>query len=128
MANCEALIRSILGVDRSNLRPLIYAVEITSDLLFVQHIAMDDLYVTKNVYPEVARRMNKSASAAARQVERLANRCWDVMSAQSLAAKYIGKELVDIHAPSDMLTYLAFYLHFERPFFEVIEQEPSLLF
>ncbi|MCI8808735.1 MAG: hypothetical protein HFF84_01175 [Oscillibacter sp.] len=128
MANCEALIRSILGVDRSNLRPLVRAVEITEQLLFIQHIPMDDLYVTKNVYPEVARLMGKSSSAAARQVERLANRCWDVMLSRNLVSQYIGKEIVNIHAPSDMLTYLAFYLHFDRPFFEVIEQEPSLLF
>ena len=41
MANCEALIRSILGVDRSNLRPLVRAVEITEQLLFIQHIPME---------------------------------------------------------------------------------------
>ena len=34
----------------------------------------------------------------------------------------------DIRAPRDMLFYLAFYCHFNRPYYEVLEEMPELLF
>ena len=34
----------------------------------------------------------------------------------------------DIHAPSDMLFYLAYYSYFGKPYYEVLEKQPGLLF
>ena len=36
--------------------------------------------------------------------------------------KYIGAEIGDIHAPRDIIIYLAFYSHLGVPFFTAMEQ------
>ena len=50
------------------------------------------------------------------------------MAAKDLLTKYIGKHLTYIHEPRDVMIYLAFYLEFQKPFFEVVEDMPMLLF
>lgn len=55
MSKSELLVRSILGPIRSDIRPLVYAIEIASDLLFVQKVSWDDIRVTKDIYPSVAK-------------------------------------------------------------------------
>ena len=50
------------------------------------------------------------------------------MVANDLVTKYIGKHLSYIHEPRDVIIYLAFYREFKRPFFEIIEDIPALLF
>jgi len=128
MTESEALIRAVVGAVRHNIRPLACAVDVVHKLLFVEKIPMDDLYVTKNVYRKVAKLLSKKPAAVERSIERLANLCWDEMVANNSVSKYIGKHLTYIHAPRDMLIYLAFYLEFKRPFFDILEEQPSLLF
>lgn len=128
MTKSELLIRSILGAVRADIRPLAYAIDIAEELLFARHISMNDIRVTKDVYPEAARRVKRSATATARCIERLANLCWDALLEKDLSLRYIGRPLSDIRAPRDVVIYLAFYLHFSRPFFEVIADEPALIF
>ena len=77
MTKEEILIRSILGPIRGGVRTFACAVEITSRLLFEEDMAQDDILVTKHVYPEVARKTEKSYMAVARQLERMGNLCWD---------------------------------------------------
>ncbi len=128
MTKSERLLRSILGPVRADVRPLAYAVDIAGELLFERHIPMDDIRVTKDVYPWVAEQINRSPGAVTRRVERLANLCWDTLMERNLVAAYIGTPLKDIKAPRDLILYLAFYIEFERPFFDVVNQEPALLF
>lgn len=134
MTKTEAIIRSILGVARVDIRTLVYAVDIAIELMFVRGIAMDDILVTNDIYPEAARRFRKdfgvelSDEAAARQIERLANRCWDVLVERELVVDYIGSSLKSLRAPRDIVFYLAFYIHLDTPFFVAIEQRPTLLF
>lgn len=40
--------------------------------------------------------------------------------------KHIGAESGDIHAPRDIIIYLAFYSHLGVPFFTAMEQESAL--
>ena len=127
MTKEEILIRSILGPIRGGVRTFACAVEITSRLLFEEDMAQDDILVTKHVYPEVARKTEKSYMAVARQLERMGNLCWDRLGKKERDL-YIGKQLRDIHAPRDMLFYLAFYCHFDKPYYEVLEENPELLF
>ena len=65
--------------------------------------------------------------AVARQLERMGNLCWDRLGKKERDL-YIGKQLRDIRAPRDMLFYLAFYCHFDKPYYEVLEENPELLF
>lgn len=134
MIMTEAVIRSIFGTSRVDIRPLVYAVDVAIQLMFVQGIPMDDISVTKDIYPDVAVRIKKkyagvpSIRTVARRIERLANMCWDMIVARELVMEYIGAPLKDIRAPRDMIFYLAFYSHLGVPFFVAIERQPTLLF
>ena len=128
MANSEVILRRILGPIRSNIRPLVLAVDITGSLLFQLHIAMDDIKVTKHVYPGVAKLLGQSQSAVTKSVERLTRICWDSMEEQELTEFYIGRQLRQMPAPREFLTYLAVYSELDTPFFTAIEEYPHLLF
>lgn len=128
MTESEALIRSIVGAIRHDVLPFACAIDVVRNILFVEKIPMDDILVTKDVYRKVARIISKNPAAAERSIERLANLCWDEMVVNDLVTKYIGKHLTYIHEPRDVIIYLAFYLEFKRPFFDVIEDIPTLLF
>jgi len=128
MTESEALIRSIVGAVRHDVRPLACAIDVVRKILFVEKIPMDDIFVTKDVYRKVAKILSKKPTAVERSIERLANICWDEMVAGNLVPKYIGKLLSYIHEPRDVIIYLAFYLEFKHPFFEVIGDMPALLF
>ncbi len=122
-----ALIHAIFGPGKKGTRALVCAVFGAGKLLFEENVAMDDILVTKDIYPKVANRLEKDGRSVARQVERLCNQCWDSMDCLQ-KKKYIGKELKDIRAPKDMIFYLAFYVRFRKGFYEILEEHPGLLF
>ena len=134
MTKTEAVIRSILGAARPDIRPLAYAVDAAISLMFVQKIPMDDIYVTDDIYPDVAKlvrnRFGKPSSpkTLTRRIERLANLCWDTLVSRKLVLEYLGAPLENIRAPRDMIFYLAFYIHLDSPFFIAIQKHPALLF
>ena len=134
MTKTEAVIRSILGAARPDIRPLAYAVDAAISLMFVQKIPMDDIYVTDDIYPDVAKLVRNrfgrpsSPETVSRRIERLANLCWDTLVERNLVLEYIGAPLRDIRAPRDMIFYLAFYIYLDTPFFIAIQKQPALLF
>lgn len=123
----KRLIRSILGPGRWNVSALAYAVKEAEVLLFSERIAMDDIQVTKDIYPKVAERVNKPEKNVARQVERHGNLCWEKLSLEEKRL-YIGRDIADIRGPRDMIFYLAFYAYFQKSYYEVIRDHPELLF
>lgn len=127
MTKEETLIRSILGPVRGDVGTFACAVEITAHLLFRENMSQDDILVTKHVYPEVAKRTAKSYLSVARQLERMGNLCWENLGEKGRQT-YIGRQLTDIRAPRDMLFYLAFYSHFGKSYYEILESQPELLF
>ena len=66
MTESERLLRSILGPTRSDIRPLAFAIAVAEELLFNQGLAMDDVQITKQIYPMVARQFRKTDNAAAK--------------------------------------------------------------
>ena len=134
MTKTEAVIRSILGAARPDIRPMAYAVDAAISLMFVQKIPMDDIYVTDDIYPDVAKLVKNrhgkpsSPKTVSRRIEHLANLCWDTLIARKLVLEYLGAPLENIRAPRDMIFYLAFYVYFDAPFFTVIQKQPALLF
>ena len=134
MTKTEAVIRSILGAARPDIRPMAYAVDAAISLMFVQKIPMNDIYVTDDIYPDVAKlvknRRGKPSSpkTVSRRIERLANLCWDTLVARNLVLEYLGAPLENIRAPRDMIFYLAFYIYLDTPFFIAIQKQPALLF
>ena len=123
----EILIRSILGLCRRDVRTLAYAVWEAEELLFFKKIPVDDILVTKDIYPVVAKRIGKNYKAVSRQIERLGNLCWDSMD-EKQKINYIGKPLKDIQAPRDMIFYLAFYSHFHKSYYEIVSKNTAWLF
>ena len=134
MTKSESVIRSILGAVRVDIRPLAFAVDTAVDLMFVQGIPMDDIFVTDDIYPKAAEHFRKRSGevstpkAVARRIERLSNLCWDTIVSRGLVMDYIGAQIKDIRAPRDIIFYLAFYDYFDKPFFTVIAKQPALLF
>ena len=122
-----AVIHEIFGPGKRGIQVLARAVSEAGRMLFDERVAMDDILVTKDIYPEVARYMGKDSRSVARQIERLSNQCWDSMDGKQ-KRRYIGKELKDIRAPKDMIFYLAFYVRFQQGFYKVLEKNPGLLF
>jgi len=124
------LLRSIFGLTRPNIKPLACAIDRAVELMFVEHVSKDDILITKDIYPDVAREMSaRNHRSMGRRIERLALRCWEELQKdEELMRKYIGKPLRDVGAPSDLIFYLAYYCYFDRSFYEVIEQNPALAF
>ena len=134
MTKTEAVIRSILGAAKVDIRPLAYSVDIAIHLIFFERIPMDDIYVTDDIYSQVAKLVKNrrgrpsTPKAVSRRIERLANLCWDTLVARNLVLDYLGAPLEDIRAPRDMIFYLAFYVYLDTPFFIAIQNQPALLF
>ena len=131
MTNTEAIIRTILGPIRRDTRPLACSVDCLSELLFVQKIPMDEIMVTKDIYPEVAKQLNKNPlpplSRRQKAVERLVLCCWEEGN-RAYLAKIIGRNLTTLREPREMLFYLSVYSHWNVPFFTAVQAQPSLLF
>ena len=79
MTKSECIIRSIIGAERASIRALALAIDIAADLLFTQGISMDEIAVSKDIYPAVAKQVGKSMSTTTRRIERTANLCIDAL-------------------------------------------------
>ena len=114
MTKTETVIRSIFGAAGIDTRPLARAVDIAAELLFTHRQTIDELHFTRDIYSPVAvllRGKNgepQSVKTISKSIERLSNQCWDILVARGLVGKYIGAEISDIHAPRDIIIYLAF--------------------
>lgn len=128
MPTAETLLRMILGPVRSDIRPLALAVDITGGLLFEQNYAMDDIKVTKDIYPQVAQCLNQKIGAVTKSIERLTCLCWDSLKRQDLISVYLGRPEKQTPTPRELLIYLAVYSHLGISFFDLVEKEPRFLF
>ena len=128
MTKTERTIYTLIGPTRHNTLPFSSAVDLAIELLFVRNIAMDDIHVTRDIYAPIARRVGKSVVATSRQIVRLCNLCWDAMVDAGEIEHYLGKSIRDLRAPNEMIFYLAFLIHFDRPFYQVVQTAPTLLF
>ena len=117
MKNTEKLVRSVLGPTRIKVRPLVLAIETMEYLLFEEGMYRDDIMVTKDIYPVVAKRLDKSEAAVSRSIARTVSQCWCCGDAAQMA-KIVGRELKDIYLVSDLLFYFAYYRHHMKPYYE----------
>lgn len=121
MRQSEILITSVLGVIRSDIRPMAYTLDVIIDLLFIRKIPKGDIRITQHVYPIVADLLGKSPSAISRSVQRVANLCWDAAYRQNRMMELFGRTLYDVPSTCDILFYFAFLLHFRAPFFSILD-------
>ena len=80
------------------------------------------------IYTPVAKQLGKNTAAVSRQIVRLCNLCWDAMLEAGEVEQYLGKPIRDLRAPNEMIFYLAFLVHFDKPFYHVVQHVPTLLF
>ena len=79
MTKTEAVIRSILGAARPDIRPMAYAVDAAISLMFVQKIPMDDIYVTDDIYPDVAKLVrNRRGKPSSPKLSPGASNAWQI--------------------------------------------------
>lgn len=116
MTKTERTIYALVGPTRYNTLPFSLAIDLAMELLFVQNIAMDDIRVTRDIYTPVAKQLGKNTAAVSRQIVRLCNLCWDAMLEAGEVEQYLGKPIRDLRAPNEMIFYLAFLVHFDKPF------------
>ncbi len=130
MQSANSLVRSIFGFSRCNIWPLVRCVEIAYELMFIYGRSRNSIQVTKDIYPDVAKELySKRYRTVVRQIERLCNRCWDrVRGDEYLLDKILGNHSRELEAPSEIIFLLACYMRYEKPFQEVLEQEPALTF
>lgn len=121
----EVLIRSILGPTRGNTRPLAFAVYITAERLFIQHMSIDELLFTKDIYRSTAKLLGKRPDSVARQIERIAGRCRDQIFQKGLSGTYLG-QTGGMPSPHMLIICLAVYSYLGMPFDEALAQCPEL--
>lgn len=126
MTKSEVLIRTIFGPACRDIRPLIYAIDITMELLFVQNVAIDDIRVTKDVYPKAAALLGQKTASTAKSIERLCNRCW-FEEHRNCVDRVIGRALPYPEPPRQMLIYFAYYVQYDMPFYEAIQKGAALM-
>ncbi len=126
----SALVRSVFGFSRVNTQPLVDAVEVAYELMFVQGRSRNSIQLSRDIYAVVAQRQGKKKySSVVRQLERLCNGCWDrIQESKHQMERLVGDDARDIDGPSDVIFLLACYLRYEKPFQVVLEQEPALTF
>ena len=127
MSKTEMIIRSILGPSGGDIRPMAVASDLFAKRMFEEHIHMDDIQLTKDIYPSAAVMLDMKSKSFGRKIERIANRFWDFGDRRRLS-DIAGRKLLTPPSVKDCLTYLAFYSHKGIPLFIAIQKEPSLLF
>lgn len=124
MTKEEGLVRSIMGTGktgRRDLRIFIYAVKLMEKMLFEEGFCIEEIQVTKSIYPEAGRSYGKSAETAARQIERLGALCFREMP-KTERKKYFGEEIICL-SPREILFHLAYYSRLGKSYEEVLHEE-----
>lgn len=127
MTRSEALVRSVLGPRRREIRPFVYAIECIIRHSFAINCPIEDIQVSKVIYPEVAKLLSIRNHTAARQIQRIANNCWEQGDREQLN-QILGGPLPLCPPPHDMLFYFAAFSFYGLPFQEVMRQELAAIF
>lgn len=78
---------------------------------------MEEIVVTKSIYPEVGKRYGKSPKTATRQIERLGNRFWEAMTLRE-REKYLG-EKERFLSPKEIVLLLGCYCEYGKSYREM---------
>ena len=121
MTKTETLLRALLGPVREDIRPLAAVVDYVAGLLFVKEMQLDDVRITKCVYPAVAKQLGKPATAISRSVERLTARCWSDGDPELLQT-ILGRKVLAPYSPRETVICLAYYGYYDCSMHEVLRR------
>lgn len=127
MTNPEALVRSVLGPCRRGIAPFTCAIECVIERSFVVGTPMEDILITKDIYPRVAEMLHMRPTSAARQIERISNACWDIGD-RSRLYEILGKNPLVCPTPKEMLFYFAAYSFYGIPYSQAIDRQLISIF
>lgn len=130
MMNANDLVRSVFGLSRVNIQPLVDAVEVAYQLVFVDRRNRSSIHLGSDVYSPVAQTCKaKKYTSVVRQIERLCNNCLDrIQKNDDLLHRLVGQRTQEIEGPSDVIFLLACYLKYKKPFQDVLDLELGLNF
>lgn len=120
MTKEESLVRKVIGTGKAgrlDSRIFAYAVSLAREKMFREKIPMEEILVTKSIYPKAGKQYGKSAKAAARQIERMGNRCWESMTPEE-RERYLG-EKDRFPAPMEMVLLLGCYCEYGKSYKEM---------
>lgn len=120
MTKEEYFIRGIIGTGKSgrlDSRIFAYAVGIARRMMFREGIPMEEIQVTKSIYPEAGKHYGKKTKTASRAIERLGNQCWKKMSREQ-REKYLGETERPL-SPGEMVLYLGCYSEYHKSYKEM---------
>lgn len=121
MSKSEQLVYSVLGLIKSNILPVAYTLDLLVELLFCKNNPVSKIMITKMVYPQVAKRLNKSVHAVEKSVERIVHDFWSVALEQNRLLQLFGHSSLYEPSVSEILFYLSFLLYYDKPFFAVLD-------
>lgn len=127
MTRTEALVRAVLGSSVKNVRTFVAAIDKAIEKSFACKRSIDDIQVTKVIYPEVANQLGKTSGAVSRQVGRIANACWEQGDRDRLN-EIVGYELPCRPPPKELLFHFAAFSFYGVSYREVINQRLAKLF
>ncbi len=127
MTKTELLLRSVLGPCRRGLQPFVYAIEYIIQQSFSINVPIENICVTKDIYSRVALTLQIQPESAARQIERIANDCWDIDDRDRLYA-ILGKKPMFCPSPREMLIYFAAFSFYGVPFQKAMDLHLAAIF
>lgn len=120
MTKEEYLIRAIAGTGKAgrlDSRIFAYAVGLARKKMFQDGIPMEDILVTKMIYPEAGKHYGKKPKTAARAIERLGNHCWERMTKQQRIT-YFGESQIR-PAPKEIVLLMGWYCECGKSYYEM---------
>lgn len=128
MLDSVSLVNTIFGKTKGSSLPFAYAIDITAKRIFTDRIPEEELKLYDDVCVAVSKKLEGSHSpqSVARSVERWAKRCWEALLESGQTEKYLGKPLNHAERPRMLLIYLATYMYFEKPYFQMILEQPDM--
>lgn len=122
MTKTEALVRSVLGSNRKNIRSFSLSIDLIIQKALEHNCSFEDFPVTKEIYTEVAKGMNKDWKAVSKQVERITFACWKSGDRARLN-EIVGYELQYKPRPSELMCYFAAFSLFGAPYRQAAKEE-----
>lgn len=127
MTKTELLVRSVIGPCRRDIRPFVYAAECIIQQSFAIQAPIENIHVTRDIYPKVAQILHVQPESVTRQIERIANHCWDAGDQNRLYA-ILGKVPPLCPPPREMLIYFAAYSYYGMPFQKAMDRQLAVMF
>ena len=73
-------------------------------------------------------RKGRSVKTVTKQIQRVANACWDTLVREGMVEHHLGRPRKTIPAPREMIFYLASQAYWEIPYFQAMEEGKIPLF